>query len=127
VLPTLIESGGAVLLEAMAMGLPVISTDWGGPADYVDDSCGILVPLESREQLVGSLADAMERLATDAKLREQMGEAGKMKIQQHYTWNGKVTQVIELYREAIAGQIDRQNFDENEQKQFLGAAASSVG
>ena len=46
VLPTLIESGGAVLLEAMAMGLPVISTDWGGPADYVDDSCGILVPLD---------------------------------------------------------------------------------
>ena len=124
VLPTLIESGGAVLLEAMAMGLPVISTDWGGPADYVDDSCGILVPLDSREQLVVSLAGAMERLAGDAEQREQMGEAGRLKVEQHYTWNGKITHVIEFYREAIAGKVPREMTYEEDRKQLLGAAAS---
>jgi glycosyltransferase involved in cell wall biosynthesis len=124
VLPTLIESGGAVLLEAMAMGLPVISTDWGGPADYVDDSCGILVPLDSREQLVVSLAGAMERLAGDAELREQMGEAGRLKVEQHYTWNGKITHVIEFYREAIAGKVPREMTYEEDRKQLPGAAAS---
>ena len=113
VLPTLIESGGAVLLEGMAMGLPVISTDWGGPADYVDDSCGILVPLDSREQLVASLASAMERLATDPELRERMGAAGRLKVERHYTWKGKIAQVIEFYREAIAGQLAHERSDED--------------
>ena len=42
-LPSLFECGGAVVLEAMAMSLPVISTAWGGPLDYLDDSCGVLV------------------------------------------------------------------------------------
>jgi glycosyltransferase involved in cell wall biosynthesis len=102
VLPTLIESGGAVLLEAMAMGLPVISTNWGGPADYVDDSCGILVPLESRDELVVSLAQAMERIARDSGLREQMGKAGRFKVEQHYTWESKIQQIIGFYRDAIS-------------------------
>jgi glycosyltransferase involved in cell wall biosynthesis len=102
VLPTLIESGGAVLLEGMAMGLPVISTDWGGPADYVDESCGILVPLDSREQLVASLSSAMKRMATDPELRQQMGEAGRAKVEQNYTWEGKIAKVIQFYREVIA-------------------------
>jgi glycosyltransferase involved in cell wall biosynthesis len=86
----------------MAMRLPVISTDWGGPADYVDDSCGILVPLDSREQLVGGLARAMERLATDSELRNRMGQAGRLKVEEHYTWEGKITRMVQIYQEAIA-------------------------
>lgn len=43
VMPSLPEPGGAVVLEAMAVGLPVIATNWGGPSDYIDATCGILV------------------------------------------------------------------------------------
>jgi glycosyltransferase involved in cell wall biosynthesis len=99
VLPTLIESGGAVLLEAMASGLPVIATDWGGPADYVDRECGILVPPDSRESLVEGLTDAMERIAQDPELRRRMGVAGRRKVEESYTWDGKIDRIMTLYRE----------------------------
>ena len=101
VLPTLLESGGAVLLEAMAVGLPVIATNWGGPAEYVDDSCGILVAPDSRESLIAGLADAMEKLASDPELRRRMGKAGHKKIERFYTWDTKIDQILDFYRQAV--------------------------
>jgi glycosyltransferase involved in cell wall biosynthesis len=100
VLPTLLESGGAVLLEAMAVGLPVIATNWGGPADYVDEECGILVPLRSRAHLIAGLAEAMEKLAGDPHLRRMMGDAGRRKIEQSYTWDAKIDRILDFYRQA---------------------------
>ena len=101
VLPTLLESGGAVLLEAMAVGLPVIATNWGGPAEYVDETCGILVPPDSRDSLVAGLADAMERLASNPDLRRRMGKAGRRKIERFYTWDTKIDRILDFYREAV--------------------------
>lgn len=100
-LPSLFECGGAVVLEAMALGLPVIATDWGGPADYLDETCGILVPPDSRAALVAGFAAAMTRLAGSAELREQMGGAGREKILRVYDWERKVDQVLEIYRAAL--------------------------
>lgn len=101
ILPSLFECGGAVVLEAMALGLPVIATDWGGPADYLDETCGILVPPDSRTALVSGFAAAMTRLAGSAALREQMGRAGREKILRVYDWERKVDQMLEIYRAAI--------------------------
>ena len=74
----------------------------GGPAEYVDDSCGILVPPNSREGLIAGLADAMERLARDPKLRREMGEAGRRKIERFYTWDTKIDRILDFYREAAS-------------------------
>jgi glycosyltransferase involved in cell wall biosynthesis len=97
VFPTVCECGGAVILEAMAMGLPVIVTNWGGPTDYVDGSCGILVPAESKEGFTLGLAEAMRKLARDPKLRASMGAAGRRRVEQRYTWQRKIDRVIEHY------------------------------
>ena len=97
VLPSLFECGGAVVLEAMALGKPVIATAWGGPLDYLDDECGILVQPVSTERLVDGLAAAMVELASSPEKRRRMGACAVAKIRSQYSWKGKVGQMIEFY------------------------------
>lgn len=101
VLPSLYECGGAVVLEAMALSLPVIATNWGGPADYVDDSCGILVNPDSREGLIDGLATAMFDLANSPELRQSMGKAGVEKVVNFFDWDKKGEKILEIYQDSI--------------------------
>lgn len=101
VLPSLYECGGAVVLEAMALSLPVIATNWGGPADYLDDSCGILVNPDSREGLIDGLATAMFDLANSPELRQSMGKAGAEKVVNFFDWDKKVEKILEIYQDSI--------------------------
>lgn len=103
VLPSLHECGGAVVLEAMAMGKPVIATDWGGPADYLDEHCGILVTPSSADAFVEGLASAMIRLGASFALRTDMGRAGWKKVREAFDWEVKVDQIEALYQEAAKG------------------------
>jgi glycosyltransferase involved in cell wall biosynthesis len=101
VLPSLMECGGAVVLEAMAIGLPVIATNWGGPADYLDESCGILVDPTSKEEFIGGLAAAMTKLALSPDLRHSMGQAAQQRVRQHFDWEVKADKILKIYRVAI--------------------------
>ena len=103
VLPSLLECGGAVVLEAMSMGMPVIATAWGGPADYLDRSCGILVEPTSADDFVANLAGALIRLANDPEERAAMGRAGRRKVVEDFDWEAKVDRMLEIYQEAVAG------------------------
>lgn len=102
VLPSLYECGGAVVLEAMACGRAVIATNWGGPADYLDESCGILVEPASRASFIDGLADAMTRLARAPELRQAMGDAGRARVVRLFDWERKVDQMLEIYARARA-------------------------
>lgn len=80
--PTREDCFPLVVLEAMAAGLPVVSTREGGIPDEVEDGkTGLLCPKGDP----GSLADALEELLMDASLREQMGAAGRERYQEHFT------------------------------------------
>ena len=101
VLPSLLECGGAVVLEAMSMAKPVIATAWGGPLDYLDSSCGVLVPPESREAIVSGFAAAMVELAASAPMRGRLGAAGQRKVRREFDWDAKIDRMLELYGDAI--------------------------
>ncbi|PZV13485.1 MAG: group 1 glycosyl transferase [Leptolyngbya sp.] len=101
VLPSLFECGGAVVLEAMATGLPVIATNWGGPIDYLDESCGILVSPQSREEFIHDLAGAMLKLAESPALREKMGRTGRHRVLTHFDWQKKIDTILRIYAETV--------------------------
>ncbi|HJQ61533.1 MAG TPA: glycosyltransferase family 4 protein, partial [Burkholderiales bacterium] len=102
VLPSLMECGGAVVLEAMAMQLPVIATAWGGPADYVDASCGILVEPASQEGFVDDFASALVRLARcTPDERAAMGKAGRARVVRHFDWDAKLDRILDIYRDVL--------------------------
>lgn len=109
VLPSLLECGGAVVLEAMAMGVPVIATKWGGPMDYVDATCGILIEPMNRAALVNGLKDAIQKLAQSPELRWQMGRAGQERVRQHFDWERKIDRILEIYQQTCS----RSNLKEN--------------
>jgi glycosyltransferase involved in cell wall biosynthesis len=102
VLPSLLECGGAVVLEAMAMGIPVIATAWGGPTDYLDPSCGILVEPTTHEGFVAGLTVALARLARNPQQRASMGRAARIKVAQQFDWEVKVDRILEVYRSVSA-------------------------
>ncbi|MEO1395133.1 MAG: glycosyltransferase family 4 protein [Cyanobacteria bacterium J06634_5] len=95
--PSLHDSGGFVCLEAMAAGRPVICLDLGGPAVQVTPEAGILVTADNPAQTVQALKQAMLTLAGNSELRAQMGQAGRIHVQQNYTWEAKGKQLAKLY------------------------------
>jgi glycosyltransferase involved in cell wall biosynthesis len=102
VMPSLHEVGGIAILEAMAAGLPVIVTDWGGPAVHVSEDCGIRVRPDSRDGFVAGLADAVLRLAQSPDLRHRMGQAGRRRVAANlYDWNQKIDSLLEIYAQLI--------------------------
>ena len=81
--PTLAEHGEALpiaVLEAMAAGRPVIVTDLDCFADHVSSEVNGLVVPRNIVDPVGALADALQRLITDAGLRRQLGEQARRTV-----------------------------------------------
>lgn len=83
VLPSLFEGTPLTLLEAMAIGLPVVTTATCGMKDVIEDGRnGLLVPIRSPQALVA----AIERLTADRELRCRLGNAARRDAQETYTW-----------------------------------------
>jgi glycosyltransferase involved in cell wall biosynthesis len=111
VLPSLYESGGAVVLEAMATGKPVIATRWGGPADYLDKSCGILVEPESYKALVDGFAEGMQKLIDSPELAKSMGDAGRQRAVRDFDWQRRIDRVIGIYGELTVKSDSRKLYE----------------
>jgi glycosyltransferase involved in cell wall biosynthesis len=100
-LPSVYECGGAVVLEAMATGTPVIATAWGGPEDYIDSSCGVLVPPHDIPSMVQGFTNAMQSLIAEANFCDSLGFVGRKKVEQLFDWEDKVDQMLEIYLGAL--------------------------
>ena len=126
VYPAVREAGGAVVIEAMASGLPCAVTDHGGPATLITPECGVKVPLTTHEELVAGLARELERLASDPELRERLGTAAWRRAQCYFTWSAKARTIVETYRWVLGQRQEKPDHYslENPDTMILESAAS---
>jgi D-inositol-3-phosphate glycosyltransferase len=97
--PSRREGFGVVCAEAMAHGRPVVAGDVGGLRDLVvNEETGLLVPPGD----VGALRNALQRLLADPGLRRRLGEAGRARIAEHFTWQRFGEETLRAYEDALA-------------------------
>jgi len=97
--PSAQESFGRVYIEAWAKGKPVIAGSIPSVTEVITDGAtGLLVEPGSEAQL----AQALERLLTDAALATQLGEAGRQERDRRFTWKQVVARVERVYEGMLA-------------------------
>jgi len=85
-----------VLLEAMAMRVPVVSTHFSGIPEAVEDGrTGLLVPSGDTE----ALAKALMRLLDDRDLRDKMGRAGRERVEERFDIRDNIGRLVDLFKE----------------------------
>ncbi len=99
--PSFREPSGSVVFEAMRNGLPVITTNRGGPGYVVNEECGITVPAITPEQLATDLAKAITLLAKDPGQRNKLARGARTRIAKIGLWENKIEQLISYYHATL--------------------------
>ncbi len=107
--PSIREFGGAVVLEAMALGLVPVVVDYGGPGELVSSATGYAVPLGSRASLIAAFRHVLEGLVDQPGGIPEMGQRARRRVEAQFTWQAKARQVLEVY-EWVLGQKPKPDF-----------------
>ena len=98
--PSLYEGFGLPAAEAMACGTPVVATTAGAFPEVIETGVsGLLVPPGDAT----SLADAIEQVLDDSRLRRRLGQAGRQRIVDHFSWRETAVRTLALYQEVASG------------------------
>ena len=97
VVPSVYEGFGLPAGEAMACGVPVVSTDGGALPEVVGDA-GVIVPARS----VDGLGDAIHGLLQDPRRRDELGKMGRQRILDHFCWRVCAREMTSYYRQVLA-------------------------
>lgn len=113
--PSIYEPFGIINLEAMACEIPVVASAVGGMKEVIlPEETGLLIPLEQQtespfepidpDQFAKDLAAGINCLMTDPDLRLRMGQAGRHRVEQHFSWSSIARQTLALYERVVGNQ-----------------------
>lgn len=97
--PSLYEGFGLPAAEAAACGTPVVATDVGAVKEVVTPETGILVPAAQPKALAGGIAE----LLADSRRREEMGLAGRRRMQSNFSWPTTARATVRVYERVLMG------------------------
>jgi glycosyltransferase involved in cell wall biosynthesis len=123
IFPSLHDTGGYAVIEAMFNALPVICLDCGGPAVAVKENCGVKVPLGKRGEVITGLASAIRFYAHDQKQLREHGARARENILTNYDWDKKGEQMNEVYQQAVTRDTVEKNIPRK--KQYLGIGSTT--
>jgi glycosyltransferase involved in cell wall biosynthesis len=102
--PSLRESHGIAVLEAMAHGLPCVVADTGGlPESVVDGETGYVCPPADSADFAGRITE----LLGDAALRESMGDAGRQRVEKCFSEELQEQKIMALYERLVNKPVER--------------------
>lgn len=97
VFPSIRETTGTVLLEAMSNGMAIIALNQNGAKLLLNDDCGILVSINSKKQVIKELGNALKLLIENEKVRINLGENARHKLKSSYIWENKTKIIANEY------------------------------
>ena len=100
-LPSVRESGGAVLLEAMACARPVIGLDFGGPAEVIDDAVGWKLAATDAATVVEGLTQVLRHCHDHPDDAAERGRCGAARVQAEHTWPARIARALRLYETVL--------------------------
>jgi glycosyltransferase involved in cell wall biosynthesis len=100
--PSFREGGGAVIVEAMANGKPVIGLATGGPAFHIQPEWGIKIIPSAYDQILADIVTALERLYLDSNLRLSLGKAALQRAKDYYLLDRLGEKLEFIYKQALS-------------------------
>ncbi|MEM0927658.1 MAG: glycosyltransferase family 4 protein [Pseudomonadota bacterium] len=94
VFPSLAEANGIVVQEALALGLPIVCLNHGGPSVLTSDQSAIRIRPAAADIVVAKLAEAMDTLATNPQLAKGLAVAGMDDARKNFDWHHVARQWI---------------------------------
>ena len=104
--PSFRDGGGAVVVEAMASGIPVVCLDNGGPGFHIQKEWGIKIFPKDPEFVTNEMVNALEKLYVDKDLRMKMGRAARKRVEECYLWDRLGKRMQEIYQNALINPIN---------------------
>lgn len=98
VLPSLRETTGTAVIEAMANKLPVVALNQNGVKYLVQNDAGILVNIDTKEETIENLAKALKTLIENESICIAMGNSGYERLRENYTWEKKQQEMMDIYK-----------------------------
>ena len=102
--PSIRELGGAVVIEAMSLGVVPVVVNYGGPPEFLKPGCGYVIELGTREKIVERLQQCLDSIVENPRQLLSRSRAAAEHVREVFTWEAKAAQDESIYRWALFGE-----------------------
>ncbi|MEM8756813.1 MAG: glycosyltransferase family 4 protein [Planctomycetota bacterium] len=122
--PSIREFGGAVIVEAMAVGVVPMAVAYAGPAELMTEASAFPVPIGGRASIVSAMRARLEEVVADPSSIDARSAVAVDRAHRLYSWNAKSAQTEQVYRWILGERRDKPRFDFSDRAPGEHAAAA---